>query len=84
MDKETIKKLSQDGYAELLDALKHERTTEYTRHLKAVAKFHHYSERNALLIVKQMPAASHVAGYAAWRKLRRWVKKGESGIGIFD
>jgi antirestriction protein ArdC len=45
-------------------------------------KFHAYSFRNSFLIYTQCPAATYVAGYHAWLKLGRHVRKGESGISI--
>src|ERR1700728_273801 len=52
--------------------------------LNAMAAFSSYSWNNQLLIACQRPAAStgHVAGYHAWRKLGRHVKKGAKGIAI--
>jgi len=48
-----------------------------------MAKFHHYSVNNVILIAMQMPTASLVAGYTSWRdKFHRQVKKGEKGIRI--
>jgi hypothetical protein len=35
-----------------------------------------------MLIATQKPAATHVAGFNAWRKLGRFVKKREKGIMI--
>jgi antirestriction protein ArdC len=35
-----------------------------------------------MLIASQKPTASHVAGFHAWHKLGRFVKKGEKGIMI--
>ena len=45
-------------------------------------KFHTYSWRNQFLIVLQRPDATRVAGYHKWIELKRFVKKGERGIGI--
>jgi hypothetical protein len=45
--------------------------------------FHHYSFNNILLICSQRPDATRVAGFHTWRKLKRFVKKGEKGILIF-
>jgi DNA primase catalytic core len=45
--------------------------------LKASATFHDYSLNNQLLIAKQMPEATRVAGYKTWQKLGRQVRKGE-------
>jgi hypothetical protein len=33
-----------------------------------------------MLIASQKPTATHVAGFHAWHKLGRFVKKGEKGI----
>ena len=49
-------------------------------YLAAMAKFYHYSFNNQLLIAFQRPDASHVAGFNAWKKFNRFVKKGEKGI----
>jgi len=45
--------------------------------------FHHYSFNNLILILFQRPDATRVAGFNAWKKLNRFVKKGEKGIMIF-
>ena len=49
-------------------------------YLAAMARFHHYSWHNVMLIASQKPAASYIAGFHAWHKLGRFVKKGEKGI----
>lgn len=46
------------------------------------SRFHHYSFNNTLLILFQRPDATRVAGFNAWRKLDRFVRKGEKGIWI--
>lgn len=51
--------------------------------LRARAAFHTYSFRNSLLIAQQCPEATQVAGYRAWQKLGRQVRKGERAIRIF-
>ena len=51
--------------------------------LRARAAFHNYSFRNSLLIAQQRPEATQVAGYKAWQKLGRQVRKGERAIRIF-
>ncbi len=50
--------------------------------LKVQSQFHQYSFNNTLLILLQRPTASRVAGFHAWRKLGRNVRKGERGIWI--
>ena len=54
----------------------------YAQYISAMAKFHHYSFGNALLILFQCPSASRVAGYNTWKQLGRQVKRGEKGIQI--
>lgn len=54
----------------------------YAQYITAMAKFHHYSFGNALLILFQCPQATKVAGYNTWKQLGRQVKKGEKGIMI--
>lgn len=50
--------------------------------LAMLAKFHRYSFGNVMLILSQRPDATHVAGYRAWQKLGRQVRKGEKSITI--
>lgn len=54
----------------------------YAQYISAMAKFHHYSFGNALLILFQCPTASRVAGYNTWKQLGRQVKRGETSIQI--
>jgi hypothetical protein len=76
-----------DGQAELLARLEqavaaiHD-SESFRRYLDVQARFHHYSFGNTLLILSQRPDATNVAGFKAWRKLNRFVKKGEKGIAI--
>jgi antirestriction protein ArdC len=56
----------------------------YQDYLKAMARFHHYSVNNSILIWMQKPDATLVAGYQKWRnEFGRYVCKGEKGIRIF-
>lgn len=54
----------------------------WTTWLDVARTFHSYSVNNTILIWTQRPDATHVAGYHAWRKLGRQVRKGERGIRI--
>jgi N-terminal domain of anti-restriction factor ArdC/IrrE N-terminal-like domain len=54
----------------------------WLNHLKTQSLFHSYSFNNTCLIIQQCPDASRVAGFHAWKKLNRSVKKGEKGIRI--
>ena len=51
-------------------------------YLKVMATFHQYSFHNTLAIYTYCPHATHVAGFTAWKKLGRYVKRGERGIPI--
>lgn len=57
-------------------------TEEWTAWLDVARHFHTYSFNNTILIWTQRPDATHVAGYQAWRKMGRQVRKGERGIRI--
>ena len=54
----------------------------YKEFLQKVGRFHNYSFYNQLLILMQRPNALKVAGYRAWKKMGRYVKRGEKGIHI--
>lgn len=55
---------------------------DWLAYLSFVAKFHHYSLSNQLLILIQRPDATRVAGYRKWEEMGRHVRKGEHGISI--
>ena len=56
---------------------------QFKKVLETMAKFHHYSANNVLLIAMQMPSATHVASYSSWQKrFNRQVMKGQHGISI--
>ena len=56
---------------------------QFKKVLETMAKFHHYSANNILLISMQMPEATHVASYTNWqKKFNRQVKRGQKGISI--
>ena len=54
----------------------------YENYLKVMSQFHQYSVNNTVLIWRQRPDATKVAGYTTWQKLKRQVRKGEKGIRI--
>ena len=55
---------------------------EWTRFLDYQSRFHHYSFGNVLLIAAQCHEATQVAGFHTWRKMARFVRKGEKAIFI--
>ena len=54
----------------------------WRRYLDVQSRFHRYSFNNVLLIAAQCPEASLVAGFGAWRRLGRTVRRGERAIWI--
>ncbi|MGH9043354.1 MAG: ArdC-like ssDNA-binding domain-containing protein, partial [Acidimicrobiales bacterium] len=55
---------------------------QWRRHLDLQSRFHHYSANNVVLIGLQRPDATRVAGFSAWRRLGRSVRKGEKALWI--
>jgi len=82
MTTEQAKQLSESAIAKLMDALERGQSEALKLYLAMMCRFHRYSWGNILLIYSQRPDASHVAGFHAWLKLRRFVRKGEKGIVI--
>jgi len=82
MNSENIKKVTNQAIEQLVAALDQGRSETLTQYLVAIGRFHRYSLRNVMLIASQKPSATHVAGFHAWHKLGRFVKKGEKGIVI--
>jgi antirestriction protein ArdC len=80
MRPEQIKQIAIKATEHLIAALKEGHSEMLTRYLAAIGRFHRYSLRNVMLIALQKPTATHVAGFHAWHKLGRFVKKGEKGI----
>lgn len=80
MKREEAKQLAEQGLADLETALQQGASDTLVRYLEHLARFHQYSFGNVMLIALQKPNATQVAGFHAWRKLGRWVRKGEQGI----
>jgi antirestriction protein ArdC len=72
---------SVDALAKAVDDVRASDT--FKAYLDVQARFHRYSWHNSLLIMMQRPDASNVAGFQTWKKLGRFVRKGEHGIMIF-
>ena len=67
----------------LTDGVSRLTTSERWREWLAVqSRFHHYSFANTVLILSQRPDATQVAGFGGWRRLDRFVRRGERGIRI--
>jgi antirestriction protein ArdC len=80
MNSEKIKNITNQAIEQLIAALNEGRSETLTQYLAVMARFHRYSWHNIMLIASQKPKATHVAGFQAWHKLGRFVKKGEKGI----
>jgi len=80
MKVEQAKQIATNAIEQLRQALEEGHSGRLREYLAAMARFHRYSLHNILLIASQKPNAMHVAGFHAWHKLGRFVKKGEQGI----
>src|SRR6266853_6218270 len=82
MTTEQAKTLSESAICRLMEALERGQSDALKTYLSAMSRFHRYSWGNVLLICSQRPDATYVAGFHAWLKMRRYVRKGEKGIVI--
>lgn len=73
----TTKELIEGSIGFLIGALESGHSEVLTSYLSAMAKFHHHSFGNILLIAVQKPSATRIAGMYAWNQLGRRVKRGE-------
>jgi len=58
------------------------RSEFFRQYLEVMSKFWKYSYHNQLLIARQMPDATRIAGFRKWREMGRRVKKGSKAIKI--
>lgn len=82
MNTDQAKALSDTALTKLMEALEAGQSETLKSYLAVMSRFHRYSWNNALLIYMQCPNATHVAGFHAWLRMRRHVRKGEKGIVI--
>jgi antirestriction protein ArdC len=82
MTRDEALKRTNTALDELAAALEQGRSQQLTEYLRLLGRFHRYSASNVLMIFVQRPDATHVAGFHAWLKLGRHVRKGEKGIAI--
>ena len=80
MKLEDIKNKTRDAVDYLVQSLESGHSDVLTQYLGAMARFHTYSFGNVMLIARQKPDASNVAGIRTWNSLGRFVKRGEKGI----
>ncbi len=82
MKNNKAKQLIENALTSLTESLENGQSDELKKYLKTMSIFHHYSFRNVMLIALQKPNATHTSGFHTWKKLGRFVKKGEKGITI--
>jgi len=80
MKLEDIKNKTKDAVDYLVRSLESGQSDVLTQYLAAMARFHTYSFGNVMLIARQKPEATNVAGIRTWNSLGRFVKRGEKGI----
>jgi len=76
------RKVSEEAFNELVEAVEAGKSEKLTAYLKAIGKFHNYSLGNAIVVNFQRSEATHVAGYRTWQKLGRYVRRNDKGIAI--
>jgi len=82
MKNNKAKQLIENALNSLTESLENGQSDELKKYLQIMSRFHQYSLRNVMLIALQKPSATHVAGFHSWKKLGRFVNKGENGIVI--
>ncbi|TWU37521.1 hypothetical protein Q31b_43090 [Novipirellula aureliae] len=82
MNKQDAMNTVTNSLDDLYQALRAGRYEVMDKQLEVTARFHRYSFNNVMLIYKQCPEATLVAGFHTWKKQGRWVRSGESGIAI--
>jgi hypothetical protein len=80
MKLEEVRKRTKEAVDFLVAALESGHSEVLTAYLGAMAKFRNYSFGNIMLIARQKPDATNVAGLRTWNSLGRFVKRGEKGI----
>ena len=80
MKAEEIKNKTNEALSYLVKALESGQSEVLTQYLNSMARFHNYSFGNIMLIARQKPEATHVAGIRTWNSLGRFVKRGEKGV----
>jgi hypothetical protein len=80
MKLDDIKNKTKDAVDYLVQSLESGHSQVLTQYLGAMGRFHTYSFGNVMLIARQKPDATNVAGIRTWNALGRFVKRGEKGV----
>lgn len=76
------KQMVERAFDALVAAVEAGKSEQLRAYLAMLGRFHSYSPGNVLLICTQFPKASRVAGYRAWQRLGRQVRRGAKAIRI--
>ena len=82
MKLEEVNHKTKEAVDYLVQSLESGQSAVLTQYLGAMAKFRNYSFGNIMLIARQKPDATNVAGLRTWNSLGRFVRRGEKGIFI--
>jgi antirestriction protein ArdC len=82
MKLEEVNHKTKEAVDYLVQSLESGQSEVLTQYLGAMAKFRNYSFGNIMLIARQKPDATNVAGLRTWNSLGRFVRRGEKGIFI--
>ena len=82
MKLEEIKNKTNEAVSYLVAALESGQSDVLTQYLNAMARFHNYSFGNIMLIARQSPHATNVAGIRTWNSLGRG-SDGRFGLRLF-
>src|SRR6266849_7323738 len=82
MKLEEVNHKTKEAVDYLVQSLESGQSAVLTQYLGAMAKFSTYSFGNIMLIARQKPDATNVAGLRTWNSLGRFVRRGEKGIFI--
>jgi hypothetical protein len=85
MKTEQIRRMGEEAITKLAAELEAQPSAALKKYLRAMAgaSLRRYSISNLLLILSQCPSATKVAGFHAWQRMGRHIKKGAKGIAIF-
>ena len=73
MKQEEINRRTKEAVDYLVESLESGRSEVLTRYLAAMGRFHDYSFGNIMLIARQRPDATKVAGFRTWNSLGRFL-----------
>jgi hypothetical protein len=77
MKLEEIKNKTKEATDYLVQSLAAGHSEVLTEYLGAMAKFYTYSFGNIMLVARQKPSASNLAGVRTWNSLGRFIRRGE-------